>query len=183
MKIYTKTGDKGSTSLFDGKRVLKNHLRVECYGILDHLNVLIGKIKVLNQNVFDEKILNQLQNRIFIISSELATENIEKLPTSFTLTSEKDILFLESQIDLMSEKLPALTNFVLPGGNALSITCHEARVICRSAERVLVELMDEFDVSNLDSVMKYLNRFSDLCFVMARKACVDLNDSELLWKT
>jgi len=183
MRIYTKTGDKGQTSLFDGQRVMKNHLRVECYGILDHLNVLIGKIRVLNKDVFEDSVLNNLQNRIFIISSELATEDESKFPNSFKKTHVDDVDYLELLIDQFSESLPTLTNFVLPGGNDLSVACHEARVICRASERVLVELINEFDIKNLDTVLKYLNRFSDLCFVMSRVSIVKQNGTELIWES
>lgn len=185
MKIYTKTGDKGTTSLFGGTRVAKHHIRIESYGTVDELNAHIGLVK--DQKIDDptKEILNRIQDRLFTIGSTLATE-----PEKATLKSgkerlripkisEEDILLLEKEMDRMNETLPEMTHFILPGGHQSVSICHIARCVCRRAERMATAL---YEISHFDEmVLKYLNRLSDYLFVLARKLSKDLEAEEIQW--
>ena len=179
MKIYTKTGDKGTTSLFGGKRVPKHHIRIESYGTVDELNSYIGLIRdqKIDKNTFD--ILIEIQDRLFTLGSMLATEpgnDKVKVPQLF----EEDITLLENEIDKMNEVLPEMRSFVLPGGHPTVSYCHIARCVCRRAERLTVHLSELEDVSAL--VVKYLNRLSDYLFVLSRKLTQDNKANEIPWK-
>ncbi len=185
MKIYTKTGDKGSTALFGGTRVSKNHLRIEAYGTIDELNSHIGLIKDQEIDTSSKKDLIQIQNDLFTLGAMLATP-----PEKETLKSGKErlnipkvnkssIIFLEKKIDLMNETLSPMTHFILPGGHPIVSMCHIARCVCRRAERFTVTLNEIESVS--DEVLKYLNRLSDFLFVLARKLTNDLNAQEVKW--
>ena len=185
MKIYTKTGDKGTTALFGGTRVPKHHLRIESYGTVDELNSYIGLIR--DQNI-DEKAIDSLiriQNELFTLGAMLATPpekevlkngkerlNIPKISTD-------NIAVLESEIDTMNLDLPQMTNFILPGGNQTVSFCHIARCVCRRAERLATNL-NETESINQD-ILRYLNRLSDYLFVMARKLTKDLSVKETPW--
>ena len=185
MKIYTKTGDKGTTSLFGGTRVPKHHIRIESYGTVDELNAHIGLIKDQEIEFHTKEILNRIQDRLFTIGSTLATE-----PEKATLKSgkerlripkisEEDILLLEKEMDLMNDELPEMTHFVLPGGHQSVSFCHIARCVCRRAERMATAL---YEISPFDEmVLKYLNRLSDYLFVLARKLSKDLKAEEIQW--
>ena len=185
MKIYTKTGDKGTTSLFSGTRVPKHHIRIESYGTVDELNSHIGLVKDQEIQPETREILNRIQDRLFTIGSTMATE-----PEKATLKSgkprlnipgitEEDILLLENEMDKMNEVLPEMTHFVLPGGHQAVSFCHIARCVCRRAERIATALYEISPFSEL--VLKYLNRLSDYLFVLARKLSQDLNASEVKW--
>ncbi len=185
MKIYTKTGDKGTTSLFGGTRVPKHHIRIESYGTVDELNSHIGLVKDQKIQPETREILNRIQDRLFTIGSTMATE-----PEKATLKSgkprlnipgitEEDILLLENEMDKMNEVLPEMTHFVLPGGHQAVSFCHIARCVCRRAERIATALYEISPFSEL--VLKYLNRLSDYLFVLARKLSQDLNASEVKW--
>lgn len=185
MKIYTKTGDKGTTSLFGGTRVPKHHIRIESYGTVDELNAHIGLIKDQKIEAHTKDVLNRVQDRLFTIGSTLATE-----PEKATLKSgkerlripkisEEDILLLEKEMDLMNEALPEMTHFVLPGGHQSVSFCHIARCVCRRSERMATAL---YEINPFDEmVLKYLNRLSDYLFVLARKLSKDLNAEEIQW--
>lgn len=185
MKIYTKTGDKGQTSLFGGTRVPKYNLRIEAYGTIDELNANIGLIRDQQIDEHTSKILLKIQNELFTLGAMLATP-----PDKETLKSGKDrlniekinnekITLLESEMDLMNETLPPMTHFVLPGGHQTVSYCHIARCICRRAERITTQLSDE---SNVDpQILMYLNRLSDYLFVLARKLTLDNNAQEIQW--
>lgn len=185
MKIYTKTGDKGQTSLFGGTRVPKYNLRIEAYGTIDELNANIGLIRDQQIDEHTSKILLKIQNELFTLGAMLATP-----PEKETLKSGKDrlniekinnekITLLESEMDLMNETLPPMTHFVLPGGHQTVSYCHIARCICRRAERITTQLSDE---SNVDpQILMYLNRLSDYLFVLARKLTLDNNAQEIQW--
>jgi len=185
MKIYTKTGDKGTTSLFGGTRVPKHHIRIESYGTVDELNAHIGLIKDQKIEAHTKEILNRVQDRLFTIGSTLATE-----PEKASLKSgkerlripkicEEDIMLLEKEMDLMNDALPEMTHFVLPGGHQSVSFCHIARCVCRRAERMSTAL---YEISPFDEmVIKYLNRLSDYLFVLARKLSKDLNAEEIQW--
>lgn len=172
-KIYTRKGDDGTTSLDAKQRLLKNHLRIEVIGTLDELNSAIGLVLSCDVSLKDvKKVLTQVQHDLFNLGGELC-------PPYRVVMSEDKITALENQIDTWNEILPPLTEFILPGGNVASATCHLARAICRRAERCLVALLQEETV-NAD-VLKYLNRLSDLLFVAARILSRETTKEELLW--
>ena len=178
MKIYTKTGDKGYTSLIGGTRVPKHHLRIESYGTVDELNSYIGLIRDQDIDAHDKKILKEIQDRLFTIGSSLASDP-EKSRMVIPDLHEADIELLEKEMDAMNEKLPELRHFILPGGsNAISF-CHIARCICRRAERLAVNLSAESTVE--EKVNIYLNRLSDYLFVLARKIGNEQNIPENQW--
>jgi cob(I)alamin adenosyltransferase len=167
MKIYTKTGDKGTTSLIYGQRVAKNDLRVEAYGTCDETNSMIGlAVSYLQGESFQKKELldslyHKIQTNLFHVGAELATPKGKEVKWAI---NESDIEEMEKHIDELNESLPALTNFILPGGHSAGATFHVARTIARRAERCAVTLGDEVN----PLVLKYLNRLSDLLFVTAR---------------
>lgn len=179
MKIYTKTGDKGQTSLIGGTRVPKHHLRIESYGTVDELNSWIGLIR--DQNISSDciEILKEIQDRLFTIGSSLASDP-EKSKMKIPDLEEKDVLLLESQIDKMNEQLPELKSFIIPGGHTMVSYCHIARCVCRRAERLAVHLSEDSFVAPL--VVIYLNRLSDYLFVLSRFLGKQLLVSELPWK-
>ncbi len=158
MKIYTKTGDKGTTALFGGKRVLKSDLRIDTYGTVDELNSYIGLLRDQEVNLSRKEILIEIQDRLFTVGAILATdpENIKvKIPS----LHEDDIALLEQQIDSMDASLPPMKYFVLPGGHQSVSFCHLARTVCRRAERLIIALHQLEPVDEL--VIKYVNRLSD----------------------
>ncbi len=185
MKIYTKTGDKGTTSLFSGTRVPKHHIRIESYGTIDELNSHIGLVKDQEIQPETREILNRIQDRLFTIGSTMATEPEKatlksgKKRLNIPEISEEDILLLENEMDKMNEVLPEMTHFVLPGGHPAVSFCHIARCVCRRAERMATALYEISPFSEL--VLKYLNRLSDYLFVLARKLSKDLNAIEVKW--
>ncbi|CAM4078920.1 cob(I)alamin adenosyltransferase [Pedobacter westerhofensis] len=178
MKIYTRTGDKGDTSLIGGTRVPKFHLRIECYGTVDELNSYIGLIQCQDIDTHAKQILKEIQDRLFTIGSSLAADP-EKSRMKIPDLHGSDITLLEGEMDQMNSVLPELTHFILPGGNTIVSHCHIARCICRRAERLTVHLAAESDVDN--QVTIYLNRLSDYLFVLARKLGFDQNAAENLW--
>lgn len=179
MKIYTKTGDQGSTSLFGGKRVLKSDLRIDTYGTVDELNSWIGVMRDQSVNQTRLAVLVEIQDRLFTIGSILATEpgNAKvKIPA----LSEADVLFLEKEMDRMDAELPAMRFFVLPGGHQAVSFGHVTRTVCRRAERLVIALNQVEPVNDL--VIKYLNRLSDYLFMLCRAMAHDLNAPETPWK-
>lgn len=185
MKVYTKTGDKGTTALFGGTRVPKHHIRIESYGTVDELNSYIGLIRDQDINPLYKKTLIEIQDRLFTIGAILATDPEKailkngKERLNIPKISESDIEFLENEIDTMESKLPPMTHFVLPGGHTTVSFCHVARCVCRRAERLSVQLNETEPVN--EGVLKYLNRLSDYLFVLARKLAFDLNAEEVKW--
>ena len=178
MKIYTKTGDKGFTSLIGGVRVPKYHLRIESYGTVDELNSYIGLIR--DQVVSDpyKRILKEIQDRLFTIGSVLASDP-EKSRMKVPDLKPEDIELLENEMDSMNAVLPELRHFILPGGSTTASCCHVARCICRRAERITVQLSVESFVD--EKVIVYLNRLSDYLFILARKLCFDDGIEENIW--
>lgn len=179
-KIYTKTGDKGQTSLWGGARVPKHHIRIEAYGTVDELNSFLGLLRDNLQNDEIRTNIKVVQDRLFTIGSILATdpEKADKVQTPDLLND--DIEFLENGIDIMDSKLPILKNFILPGGDNSASICHVARCVCRRAERLAVALHEIEPINEL--VLSYLNRLSDYLFVLSR-FIVFLNGSEeIVWK-
>ncbi|MDQ0966278.1 cob(I)alamin adenosyltransferase [Flavobacterium sp. W4I14] len=178
MKIYTKTGDKGQTSLIGGTRVPKYHLRIETYGTVDELNSYIGLIICQDIEAQDQKLLKEIQDRLFTVGSSLAADP-ETSKMKIPDLHDTDITLLENEMDLMNEKLPVLKHFVLPGGNTVVSYCHIARCVCRRAERLTVELAENSFVD--ERVTVYLNRLSDYLFVLARKLTVYFKTEENIW--
>ncbi|MFZ6012768.1 MAG: cob(I)yrinic acid a,c-diamide adenosyltransferase [Bacteroidota bacterium] len=179
MKIYTKTGDQGTTSLFGGKRVSKADLRIDTYGTIDELNSWIGLLRDQEVNQKRKNILVEIQDRLFTIGSILATEpgNTKvKIPS----LQETDITFLEKEIDQMETQLPPMKFFVLPGGHASVSIGHVARTVCRRAERLVIGLHAVESVDLI--VIKYLNRLSDYLFVLTRAMTRELGAEETPWK-
>ena len=179
MKVYTKTGDQGETSLFGGKRVKKYNLRINAYGTSDELNSWIGLIRDQHIDNRFKNILTEVQDRIFTLGAELAADP-DKPKLKLPHIEEKDILLLENEIDFMDESLPEMTKFTLPGGHTTVSYCHITRCVCRRCERLVIELADEAEVSPL--IIKYLNRLSDYLFVLGRKIAQDLNADEVYWE-
>lgn len=185
MKVYTKTGDKGTTALFGGTRVPKHHIRIESYGTVDELNSYIGLIRDQEINPLYQNVLIEVQDRLFTLGAILATppekeilKNGQKRLQNLGIT-ESDIEYLEKEIDMMETELPPMTHFVLPGGHTTVSYCHIARCVCRRAERLATHLNDIEPTDEL--VLKYLNRLSDYLFVLARKLSHDLNANEVQW--
>lgn len=179
MKIYTKTGDKGQTSLIGGTRVPKHHVRIEAYGTVDELNSHIGLIRDQQIDEHSKNVLIEIQDRLFTIGSSLASDP-EKSRMKIPDLKEEDITLLEKEIDAMSEVLPEMRFFVLPGGHTTVSFCHIARCVCRRAERITIHLSENSFVDEL--VIKYINRLSDYLFVLARKISHDLKATEIPWK-
>jgi len=179
MKIYTKTGDKGQTSLLGGTRVPKYHIRIEAYGTVDELNSHIGLIRDQQIDENSSKALIEIQDRLFTIGSSLASDP-EKSKVKIPALNEEDITYLEKEIDKMNESLPEMRSFVLPGGHQTVSFCHIARCVCRRAERNTIHLSENSYVDAL--VIKYLNRLSDYLFVLSRKFTHDLKAIETPWK-
>lgn len=179
MKIYTKTGDQGTTALFGGKRLSKADPRIETYGTVDELNSYIGLVRDQDVNEKRKHVLIEIQDRLFTVGSILATEpgnDKVKLPE----LSEPDIEFLEKQIDAMEDELPSMRSFVLPGGHPSVSQCHIARTVCRRAERLTISLSSREKVRPV--IIKYLNRLSDYLFVLSRKMSHELGAEETPWK-
>lgn len=185
MKIYTKTGDKGTTGLYGGSRVSKAHLRIESYGTLDELNSFVGLLKdqAINQDLKD--VLLVIQDKLFVAGAILATPPEKELlkngspRLNIKRIEETDVTFLENQIDKLEEGLPQMTHFILPGGHTTVSFCHIARCVCRRAERLVVHLNDNEPIDEI--IIIYLNRLSDLLFVMARKLSYDFKIDEIKW--
>jgi cob(I)alamin adenosyltransferase len=180
MRIYTRTGDDGTTGLIGGTRVQKDDLRLEAYGTVDELNSWIGLIRSQREADKDKSLLIMIQKKLFVIGGILATD------TSKTDLSDKlpccgeDILLLENEMDALLDTLPPQTNFILPGGNNIVSYCHLARTVCRRAERRVFGLSKVLDIP--PELLKYLNRLSDYLFVLSRKFSDNEGIEEILWK-
>lgn len=182
MKIYTKTGDKGQTSLLGGKRLPKNHVRIDAYGNVDELNSFIGLLRDSISHEHSQQILIQVQDRLFTIGSILAAageENKFKIPA----LNEEDILLLEKEIDTMNEQLEPMRTFVLPGGHTSVSLAHVCRTVCRRAERRCVDLSTDPDAQGPtpEITIKYLNRLSDYLFVLSRFFTKSSGTTETPW--
>ncbi|MCS7070712.1 MAG: cob(I)yrinic acid a,c-diamide adenosyltransferase [Anaerolinea sp.] len=165
MKIYTRTGDDGTTSLFSGGRVSKHHLRVECYGTVDELNSCLGVARAQRPVPEADRYLNRVQHQLFNLGADLATP--QNAPSTYVIRIDQSAIdWLEASIDRMTEELPALTYFILPGGTPAGAQIQLARTICRRAERLAVQLAEHEDLGAF--VIPYLNRLSDFLFTLAR---------------
>jgi cob(I)alamin adenosyltransferase len=179
MKIYTKTGDKGTTSLIGGTRLSKAHIRIEAYGTIDELNSYIGLLRDQPVNENRRDLLKEIQDRLFTIGSHLASEP-EQTKKILPDLSEEDIKLLETSMDEIDAIVPALRAFVLPGGHQSVSFGHIARTVCRRAERGVIHLQTQEEVE--DSVVKYLNRLSDYLFMLCRAMTYELGIEEVTWK-
>lgn len=185
-KVYTRTGDKGSTGLGDGSRVPKHDLRVECYGTVDELNAVVGLVRQHLGSLPDEDQrrldpwLLAIQNDLFNVGADLATPMTKRWPDTVSI-GEKEVAVLEMMIDIIYKDLPPLKEFVIPGGTVPNAFCHCARTVCRRAERSVSRLQEEDKVN--PAILPYLNRLSDLFFAMARWALVRSGQKEITWST
>ena len=179
MKIYTKTGDKGTTGLFGGTRVPKHNLRIESYGTVDELNSYIGLVKDQAIDNDTKTTLIKIQNDLFTLGSMMATpsekETLKNGEQRLNIpeVDTKSVTYLEKEIDKMNEKLPKMTHFILPGGHTTVSYCHIARCVCRRAERLSVSLHQQEGINPI--ILTYLNRLSDFLFMLARKLSQDLS--------
>ncbi len=180
LKIYTKTGDDGSTGLFGGKRVAKDSLRIEGYGTVDELNSLLGMVRAESLPEEFDQLLGSLQEGLFVLGADLATPRGGEKKFSIPRVTSTDIECLEREIDRLEEGLPPLKNFILPGGSSAGAAIHLARTVCRRAERVVVRLAHEEPETGLDP-QRYLNRLSDLLFVLARAVNQSASITEHPW--
>lgn len=179
MKIYTKTGDKATTSLFGGTRVSKHHIRIESYGTLDELNSWLGLIRDQKIDSHSQEILIKIQDKLFTVGAILATEPKKEKRLNISKIDVSDITFLEAEIDAMNEILPQMTHFILPGGHQIVSYCHIARTVCRRAERNISLLHDNEPQPAV--VLAFVNRLSDFLFVLARKLSKQLQAKEVKW--
>jgi cob(I)alamin adenosyltransferase len=180
MRIYTKTGDKGETSLIGGTRVPKHHLRIETYGTVDELNSFIGMVRdISTQDQHAQTILGEIQDRLFTIGSLLAADP-EKSRMKLPELRVDDITKLENEIDRMNAQLPELTSFILPGGHPNASWCHLARCVCRRSERLVSQLSEGSPVEPL--ILPFLNRLSDYLFVLSRFILKSHGANEVAWK-
>lgn len=180
-KIYTKTGDKGSTSLIGGVRVPKNHIRIEAYGTVDELNSFIGMVNDMAANEKISSWLREIQDRLFTVGSVLATNPDKEVKMKLPDVHDEDVTWLEGLIDEMNEVLPEMRLFILPGGQLAASTCHVARCVCRRAERICVS-MQEQEEQVPELIVRYLNRLSDFLFVLARYISHINNVEDLPWR-
>ncbi len=178
MKIYTKTGDEGTTSLYGGKRISKGALRIEAYGTVDELNSWIGLVRDQEVNNMRNEILVSIQQKLFVMGSILAADP-DKTKIKIPSLNEDDVVALEKEIDEMEKNLEPMRYFILPGGHQSVSYCHITRTVCRRAERLVIRLNEEEKINQL--VVKYLNRLSDYLFVLARKMGAELEIKETPW--
>ncbi len=181
MKIYTKTGDKGKTSLIGGTKVPKSHLRIETYGTVDELNSWLGLVGDYVEEDAVRQQLREIQDRLFTVGASLATDPDKDSKMKVPDLHEADVQLLENHIDAMNTVLPEMKFFVLPGGHKAVSHCHVARCVCRRAERLCVN-MQEQDMYIEPLVLQYINRLSDYLFVLARYAGHRLQVEEIPWR-
>lgn len=180
-KIYTKTGDKGTTSLIGGTKVPKSHLRIESYGTIDELNSYLGLCRDLIEDAACKAILLEAQDRLFTIGSSLACDPVKEPKMRIPDLKESDITVLENEIDRMDSELEPMRSFILPGGHPVVSQLHIARCVCRRAERACVRLeLESLEVEPL--ILQYLNRLSDYLFVLSRFIAKQLNVADTPWK-
>ncbi len=180
LKIYTKTGDKGKTSLLGGTKISKSDTRIEAYGTVDELNAWMGLCQDLLSGHEVESILPTIQDRLFTMGSKLACDPNKEIKMALPDLTEADCVELEREIDRMDVQLPAMKSFILPGGHVVVSNLHIARCVCRRAERACIRLMESS--MNDEIVIKYLNRLSDYLFVLARYAAFKLGVTETKWQ-
>ena len=177
MKIYTRTGDEGSTSLFGSERVVKSDLRIRAYGTIDELNAVLGMARAQDLPPPCDDVVLRLQNQLFDLGAELASADPEGRGTA--IINDRNIAEQESVIDALEENLPALNTFILPGGTAAAASLHLARCVCRRAEREIVELAQVASIREV--VLRFVNRTGDLLFVLARTVNASAGRGDVSW--
>lgn len=184
MKIYTKQGDKGKTYLLSGQQVSKSNIQIEAYGTIDELNSYLGIINSLKIMPELHEFINKIQPKLFQVGSILSANLAKDLPQYLKPITQEDIQYLELKIDEMQNKLPELRFFILPGGDEISAHLQMARCICRRAERILVNLIENIEdiVPEVFLLISYINRLSDTLFVWARYALFKANKPEIYWQ-
>ena len=178
MKIYTKGGDRGITSLLGGTRVPKNDPRIEAYGTIDELISWIGLLRDQPATEGYADLLLDVQSNLMALSSALSDEKMQV--DALSTMAENHTIILESEIDKMEEIIPSLDSFIIPGGHTIVSWCHIARTVCRRAERLMVTIIQDYN--EFSPALKYLNRLSDFLFMFSRKIAFDLNIQEIKWK-
>lgn len=187
-KVYTRTGDTGETRLVGGRKVAKDHVRIEAYGTVDELNAVLGIARTFNRmgrapeatQVAIDTMLEEVQNDLFNVGSDLATRSADRWEGMHRV-GDLEVQRLEGWIDALNDELPPLKEFILPGGGPVGAFLHQARTVCRRAERRVFTLMqDEADVG--DGTLRYLNRLSDFLFVVGRWAARAIGEEEYYWK-
>ncbi len=176
--IYTKTGDKGTTSLVGGMRVPKAHIRLEAYGTTDELNSFVGLLKNEITDKGDLEVLSFIQHKLFTVGSYLATETEAMSPKAASIITDNNISLLENEMDRIDSELPPLRQFVLPGGNEAAARAHVCRSVCRRAERCIYRVMDVYPVD--EQILRFVNRLSDYFFLLARKES-NKSGREIFW--
>jgi cob(I)alamin adenosyltransferase len=179
-RVYTKTGDRGTTSLIGGTKVLKSHERIEAYGTIDELNAYIGLCRDLVEIPAIKTVLKEIQDRLFTVGSALACDPSKESKLKIPDLKENDVFFLESEIDKLDEELQPLQFFILPGGHPTVSNIHIARCVCRRSERLIVKLLLP-DEEHDHLIIKYINRLSDYLFVLGRYVALKLNVEEQQW--
>ena len=179
MKIYTKTGDKGTTSLVGGTRVPKTHIRLEAYGTVDELNSNLGLLITYLLDGKDKDFLQQVQDRLFAVGSQLATDREKMELKEASIISPEQVEMVEREIDRLDTLLPPLSAFILPGGSRGAAVCHVCRTVCRRAERRILALAEQVEIAS--ELLAYVNRLSDYLFVLSRKMNQDDKKGEIFW--
>ena len=179
MKIYTKTGDKGTTSLVGGTRVPKTHIRLEAYGTVDELNSNLGLLITYLLDGKDKDFLQQVQDRLFAVGSRLATDREKMELKEASIISSEQVEMVEREIDRLDTLLPPLSAFILPGGSRGAAVCHVCRTVCRRAERRILALAEQVEIAS--ELLAYVNRLSDYLFVLSRKMNQDDKKGEIFW--
>ncbi|MEG1615988.1 MAG: cob(I)yrinic acid a,c-diamide adenosyltransferase [Bacteroidales bacterium] len=177
--IYTRTGDKGTTSLVGGERVEKTDIRLEAYGTVDELSAFLGVLSTQMPDSVDKSLIFYIQNKLFTVGSYLATDPSFTSFRQESLMSEDSIVKLESRIDELDGGLPRLNNFVLPGGTLCSAQAHVCRTVCRRAERAILRVSGEYEVD--DKILRFMNRLSDYLFVLSRACNINASVTEVFW--
>ncbi|MDO4164870.1 MAG: cob(I)yrinic acid a,c-diamide adenosyltransferase [Bacteroides sp.] len=177
--VYTRTGDKGTTSLVGGTRVSKTHARLEAYGTVDELNADLGLLVTYLQDEHDCQFVQQIQNCLFVVGSHLATDQTQTTLKAVSVIHPEEVAAIEGEIDRIDSLLPALSAFVLPGGSRGAAVCHVCRTVCRRAERRILTLAEQVEIS--PELLSYVNRLSDYLFVLSRKMNLDEKKDEIFW--
>lgn len=178
MKIYTKTGDKGQTSLIGGTRVAKHHIRIEAYGTVDELNSWMGVVRDSISGETTKQLIIDIQEKLFTIGSHLASDP-EKSRMKLPEINDEHVAVMEAAMDAIEKTVPPMKNFVLPGGHLAVSHCHVARCVCRRAERCIIHLSETAEVNEV--IIRYVNRLSDYLFMLSRKLTHELGAEEIPW--